>query len=314
MKKLKDKNVKLPTLIIAVAVIIAAVLILNPAIIPFISGETKAALQEYLSDYYAAIGKDGMMSLSKLIAAGVALLIVMALNRIVMFVIDRIKLSSGRSRTMIGVAKSVVNYTMFIMGFLWALSILGVNVAGLFAGIGIVSLIVGFGAQSLIEDVITGFFIIFEGQYNVGDVIVLDGFRGEVRRIGVRTTVLEDASGTVKIVNNSDVRNMQNRSRKPSAIICDIGISYSQNLEQAENIIKEALPEITSRAGKMFETPIQYYGVQQLAPSAVILRIVGYANEHDIFDAQRYINREMKLLFDRNNISIPYPQMDIHSK
>lgn len=314
MKNFKDRSVKLPTLIIAVAVIIAAVLILNPAIIPFISGETKDALSEYLSDYYAAIGKDGALSLSRLIAAGVALLIVMALNRIVMFGMGRIKLNSGRSKTMVGVIKSVVNYTMFIMGVLWALSILGLNVAGLFAGIGIVSLIVGFGAQSLIEDVITGFFIIFEGQYNIGDIIVLDGFRGEVRKIGVRTTVLEDASGTVKIVNNSDVRNMQNRSRKPSAAICDIRIGYNESIERVEGIIKDALPDVTSRAGNMFKTPIQYLGVQQLAQSSVILRIVGYANEHDIFDAQRYLNREMKMLFDKNNINIPFPQMDIHNK
>ncbi|MEG1322335.1 MAG: mechanosensitive ion channel family protein, partial [Ruthenibacterium sp.] len=166
----------------------------------------------------------------------------------------------------------------------------------------------------LIGDIITGIFIIFEGQYNIGDIIILDGFRGTVKEIGIRTTRLLDAGGNVKIVNNSDVRNMQNLSHNLSVVLCDIGISYDADLLRVEDVITAALPAITRASDGLFPQPIVYLGVEELAPSAVVLRVMGSVQEADIFVAQRYLNRAMKLLFDANNIDIPYPQLTVHEK
>ena len=135
------------------------------------------------------------------------------------------------------------------MALVWGLTILGVNTGAVLAGVGIVGLIIGFGAQSLIEDIITGTFIIFENQYSVGDIIVLDDVRGTVRSIGVRTTVIEDDGGNLKVVNNSDIRNFQNRSRNTSLAIIVCAVSYDTDLRKLEQLMLDKLPFLPRREG-----------------------------------------------------------------
>ncbi len=106
-----------------------------------------------------------------------------------------------------------------------------------FAGAGILGLALSFGAQSLIEDVIAGLFIIFEKQFQVGDIIQAHGFRGKVTEIGVRTTTLVDVNGDVLIINNSDLRQTINTSANLSPAICDISIAYDEDIERVEKII-----------------------------------------------------------------------------
>lgn len=300
------------TLVVAAALIAFVVLLFNPSLFFFLSEETRLAIHLAMQKAFGRSGEIKLISLPTLLSLLAVVAFLMALNRIFRFIFGKVVLKSGRSRTLGGLLFSVVNYATAIIGVIWCLSLMGVNVTGIFASLGLLGLVVGFGAQSLIGDIITGVFIIFEGQYNIGDIIILDGFRGTVKEIGVRTTRLVDAGGNVKIVNNSDVRNMQNLSHNLSVVLCDIGISYQQNLQQVETVINDALPHITAASNGLFPQPIVYLGVEALAPSAVLLRVMGTVQENDIFTAQRYLNRAMKLLFDANNIMIPYPQLTIH--
>ena len=178
---------------------------------------------------------------------------------------------------------------------------------------GVASLIIGFGAQSLIEDAVTGIFIIFEGQYQVGDIIVLDDFRGTVKSIGIRTTSIEDAGGNLKIVNNSDIRNLQQRSRATSVAVCDVSISYDADLQQVEDILVQALPDIYEKHQDLFLSLPCYAGVEALADSAVVLRFIVEVSEENFFSGRRALTRELKLLMDQNNIEIPFPQMVVHT-
>ena len=113
----------------------------------------------------------------------------------------------------------------------------GVQTPTLLAGAGILGLALSFGAQSLIEDVIAGLFIIFEKQFQVGDIIQAHSFRGKVTEIGVRTTTLVDVNGDVLIINNSDLRQTINTSANLSPAICDISIAYGEDLERVEKVI-----------------------------------------------------------------------------
>ena len=186
------------------------------------------------------------------------------------------------------------------------------NVAGIFASLGIASLIVGFGAQSLIEDMISGVFIIFEGQYHVGDIIVLDEFRGCVRNIGIRTTSIEDDGGNFKIVNNSDIRNLQNRSINRSIATTELSISYDADIPTVENVILEALPEMFERNQDVWLSVPRYIGVDSLGESSVVLKFIVEVNEQNFFNARRRLNRELKILMDKNNIEIPFNQIVVH--
>ncbi|MBR4979348.1 MAG: mechanosensitive ion channel, partial [Clostridia bacterium] len=132
-----------------------------------------------------------------------------------------------RLRSVLSILASLLKYIAFIVILCWGLSILGVNVSTIVASVGIIALIVGFSAESLIADVVTGAFMIFENQYNVGDIVEVDGFRGTVTSIGIRTTCITDPGDNVKIVNNSAMKNILNRSDKISRSVSVISVPYA---------------------------------------------------------------------------------------
>ena len=217
-----------------------------------------------------------------------------------------------RIKTVTELLISVIKYLGIIIGLVWALTILGLNATAAFASLGIVTLIIGFASQRLIEDVISGIFIVFEGQYNVGDIIILDDFRGTVTRIGVRTTTIVDPGGNYKVVNNSDIRNFQNRSKALSLGISEISITYEEDIPRVEAILKEALPEMYERNQDVFVSAPKYLGVEELADSAVVLRFTVECHEENVFAARRRLNRELRVLFAEKDVNIPFPQITIH--
>ena len=219
-----------------------------------------------------------------------------------------------RARTVCSLTRSILSYTAVLLSVFFGLRALGVDVTASLASVGVVTLIIGFGAQSLIEDVLTGIFLIAEGRYNVGDILVLDDFRGKVVDISVRTTTLEDSGGNHKIINNSEIRNFQNRSQKTSVAVSTISIGYDADLRAVEAVIADALPAMYEENRGVFLDVPQYIGVEELAGSGVVLKFIVSATEENIFAARRALNRSLKLLFDEKGIDIPYPQLTVHTK
>jgi small conductance mechanosensitive channel len=188
---------------------------------------------------------------------------------------------------------------------------LGFNTGTLVASAGVLSLVVGLGAKELISDIIAGLFIIIEGEFRVGDIVTIGEFRGTVMEIGVRTTKLVDAVGNIKIINNSQITDVINMTRNYSTANCDVGIGYDEDLEKVEKILNDEFPEIKKRLKKIKKGPY-YRGVVELASSSVVIRIAAECAEEDRMQLQRDLNREIKLIFDRNCINIPYPQIVVN--
>ena len=182
------------------------------------------------------------------------------------------------------------------------------------AGIGILALIIGFGANSLIADLVTGVFMIFENQYNIGDYIEVGGFRGKVTSIGIRTTCIEDPGGNVKIINNSDMSNILNRSDHSSKAVSTIGIPYETDLEALEEKIPGMLKEIYDRHSDVMLSEPKYLGVDELADSAVVLKFIAEVDDKNIYSAGRVLNRELFLCFRKVGVNVPFPQVDVHQK
>ena len=300
-------------LIQTIIIVILLAFLLIPAINPFLNAEGKAALTAQIQETFGGLlGGTGALTPSNLICAVAVALLVWLICDLVIVVLTWLEDKNNKSRSMVGLFISLTKFAGFIAGAVWALYILGVNLTGIFASLGIVSLIIGFGAQSLIEDAVTGIFIIFEGQYRVGDIIVLDGFRGTVKKIGVRTTCIEDGGGNQKIVNNSDIRNVQNRSRNSSIAVCDLSISYDADIREVEKVIAETLPLLHAKYSDLFLAAPRYLGVESLGESSVVMRVVADVAEENFFLGYRTLNREMKLMCDRHNIEIPFNQLVVH--
>ncbi len=216
--------------------------------------------------------------------------------------------------TMLSLLSSLVRYVAARVILCWVLSILGVNVNAIVASVGVVALIVGFGAESLVADVVIGVFLIFENQYNVGDIVEVNGFRGTVKDIGIRTTSIIDAGDNIKIINNSDMKNILNRSDNVSRAVSDIAIPYDTDLEALEGKLPGLMEKIFEKRSDVMQAPPRYLGVQQLADSAVILRFVVEVAEQDIYTGARVLNRDLWLGFRQLGVECPFPQMDVHSK
>lgn len=237
-----------------------------------------------------------------------------ALNCLIQLALSIFKGKKNRTRTIVTVISSLAKYLIMIVGLIWVLAIVGVNVSTIFASIGIIALIIGFGAESLVADVVTGVFILFENQFNVGDIIEVNGFRGTVENVGIRTISLRDTGSNIKIINNSDLKDVINRSNQGSVAISEVGVSYSTDLDELEKNIGAILEEIKNKRTDVFIGAIEYLGVEELADSSVVLKFKADVLEKDIFKGRRILNKELKCAFDKANIEIAFPQIDVHTK
>lgn len=239
---------------------------------------------------------------------------VIAIETVVAILLDIPKPENHRTKSILSIISSLLKYITFIVILCWGLSIIGVNVSTIVASVGIVALIVGFSAESLIADVVTGAFMIFENQYNVGDIVEVDSFRGTVTNIGIRTTSITDAGGNVKIVNNSAMKNILNRSDKVSRSVSDIGVPYETDFVKLESEIPGLMQYIYNNHVDMMKAPPRYLGVQELADSAVVLRFAVDVDEKDIFSGARTLNHDLLLGFKSLGVECPFPQVDVHNR
>ena len=244
----------------------------------------------------------------KLIRSIQIITIVLVILTVLLVVLTKIFRKNNREITVIRLINNIIRVIVIIGLVIAVLAVWGIDTTALITGAGVLTLVVGLGMQSLIGDVVAGLFIVFENEFNVGDIITIDDFRGTVVEIGIRTTKLE-AAGNIKIINNSDIRGVLNQTVKPSTAKSLIDIEYGESLERVDEIIKAKLPEIKID-GVIGE--ISYDGVASLGASGVTLQFTASCYEGDIFAVQREMNKRLKVMFDENGIGIPFPQLVVH--
>lgn len=214
----------------------------------------------------------------------------------------------NRGVTIYKLCCSFLKWVIAIATLLFILGAWGIDATTLLASAGILTLIVGLGAQSLVADIVAGVFIVFEGEFQVGDIVIINNWRGTVQEIGIRTTKVVDPGGNINIINNSEITTLINQTQEVSLAKCIVGIEYQESLTRVELIIEQNLQKIKESIPAIIEGPY-YKGVNALNTSSVDLLFVANCKEEDIFQVQRDLNRAFKLLFDENNVNIPFPQV-----
>ena len=232
---------------------------------------------------------------------------VVLLNRI-LYLIARV--SDMRVETVCLLLKNAMKYICVVIFVYYGLAQFGVDTKTLLASAGILSLMISFGAKDLVGDIIAGFFTLVEGSYKVGDFITVGSWYGTVTEIGLRTTKVSFFADT-KIFNNSSMRDIVNSDGKAARMVLNAPVSYDADLAEVEAILGEELPKMTDRIPGLLKPP-QYEGVDSLGDSAVNLRIVIFVQADVRYPALRALNREIKLLFDRRGIEIPFNQIVVH--
>lgn len=246
--------------------------------------------------------------------SAVILLVLFAAEGAVGYILSLLKPKSNRVRTMIALTRNLMRYIVILIGICLVLSVFGVDIITILAGLGIIALIIGFGAESLIADIVTGMFILIDNQYNIGDIIEINGFRGTVTDISVRTTVLTDPGGNVKIINNSDMKNILNRSDNSSKAITEFPIPYDTDVEALEEKIPELLKKIRAAHLDMMKSDPVYLGIDRLDDSSIVLKFYAEVAESDIFAGARVLNHDLLIGMRKLGVEVPFPQFDVHQK
>ncbi|MBR0039793.1 MAG: mechanosensitive ion channel [Oscillospiraceae bacterium] len=239
--------------------------------------------------------------------------IVLFCARLIELILGAFKPASHRAKTVLTLLASLTRYLAAIVILCWGLSIFGVDVNTIVASVGVLALVIGFGAESLIADMVTGFFMLFENQYNVGDIVEVNGFRGMVKEIGIRTTSIIDTGKNIKIVNNSDMKNILNRSDNVSIAVATIDVPYPTDLEKLEMQIPALIKEIFERHQDVMLSEPRYLGVQELGASGITLKFIVEIEEGNIFSVPRILNHDLLLGFRKLGVECPFQQVDVHS-
>lgn len=219
-----------------------------------------------------------------------------------------------RIKTFVKILYSIGYIGIGIISVFSILETFGVSVAPLLAGAGIVGLAFGFGGQYLIRDVISGFFIVAEGQYRIDDVVKIGEFSGLVEDINLRITTLRDLEGRVIIIPNGEIKSVINYTKEYAHALFDIGIAYKEDVDRVIKVITELGREIRKdeRFGPLILADLEMFGVDQFAESAVIIKFRIKTLPIKQWDVMREFNRRLKKRFDELGISIPFPQMRVH--
>lgn len=218
-----------------------------------------------------------------------------------------------RGRTISQLMRGVGRTVAVLLAILLTIQVF-MPIGPVLAGFGILGLAVSFGAQSLVKDIISGFFMLLENQFGVGDVIEAAGKSGSVERMTLRVVVLRDLQGRLHIIPNGEIKSITNMTAGWARAVVDVAIGYAANLDRAIRVVSdEALkferdPEWTPR----LDGPIEVPGVEQLGDSSVVIRVLIRTIAGSQWAAAREFRRRIKIRLDAEGIEIPFPQRRVH--
>nr|WP_204989939.1 mechanosensitive ion channel family protein [Sporohalobacter salinus] len=208
-------------------------------------------------------------------------------------------------QTLNSLLKSLFRYGIYFIGITMGLKIMGIPTFSILAGAGVVGLAVSFGARNLVEDIITGFFILFEGQFGVGDYIKTAGIDGVVKEMDLRVTRIQNFDGDIHIIPNSEIKQVTNYTTADSRVIINIGVSYEENIAEVINILDRYIKELKITGLK---SAPQVVGIEEFGDSSIIIRISAWTDPLEKWQVARKLRQKIKEKLDQEKIEIPYPK------
>ncbi|MFA7572538.1 MAG: mechanosensitive ion channel family protein [Lutispora sp.] len=262
---------------------------------------------------------DGTNSINVYLSAASKILFIIIFWRIINVLLNKVinnifrfspkfKMDDKKSNTLSSLMKSIVRYTIYIIMAISILNVMDIPTQSILAAAGLGGLALGFGAQNLVKDVISGFFILFEDQYAVGDYVTIGSATGDVEDIGLRITKIRSFNGDLHIIPNGEIKTVINHSRGNSLAIIDIGISYEADIDKAIKVLNEVGERYyENNKQRVVESP-SVLGITGFGDSDVRIRMIVRTVSLKHWSVEREIRKEVKEAFIKENIEIPYPR------
>lgn len=275
------------------------------------------SLLEYLtgSEFWIMVGSIGLRILIIILFG----FIIIRLGRRVIRRIFRkrkhspIKLSKRREETLKNLIDNVLTYVVYFIVIVMILESLSLPVGSLLAGAGVAGIAIGFGAQNLVKDIVSGFFIIFEDQFSVGDYVIVAEAEGEVETIGLRTTKIKSWTGEQHVIANGNITQVINYSVHNGIAVVDVNVPYESDIVAAETIINDIVKDLPEKDAEFVTVP-KVHGVQLLDLSHYVIRIVAETNPSSQWYGARVIRSLVKERLYNEGIEIPAPRLVMYSR
>jgi small conductance mechanosensitive channel len=221
--------------------------------------------------------------------------------------------TTRRQQTLQSLLKNMLSYVLSFIVIVMILDLFNVPIGTLLAGAGIAGLAIGFGAQSLVKDILSGFFIIFEDQFSVGDYVNIADVEGTVEVVGFRTTKVLSWTGELNVIPNGNITQVINYSISNGLAIVDINLPYETDIIHAEKVIDEIIRDLPDKYDVFTGAP-EVYGVQMLDLSNYVLRVIAETKPVYQWSGARIIRKEIKAQMYQQGIEIPSPRIVVYSR
>jgi moderate conductance mechanosensitive channel len=222
-------------------------------------------------------------------------------------------LREKRGQTISQLLRSVGRVAIITIAILLTFNVF-INIAPVLAGAGILGLAISFGAQSLVRDIISGFFILLENQFAVGDVIEAGGKSGVVERMTMRVVVLRDLEGTMHVIPNGEMKVVSNKTRGWARAVVDITVPYTEDVDRILEVIRDEAAQFSTDPvwGLQLDGPVEVLGVEELRDNSVVIRTLLKTQPGSQWSVAREFRRRLKKRFDRETIETPFQQRRVH--
>ncbi len=220
------------------------------------------------------------------------------------------RLKKKRQKTMQKLIQNIVKYVVIVLVGATILNILGVNVTSIVAGLGVVSVILSLALKDVMQDILAGLSIIFEDQFDIGDLVEINGFTGTVIDLGLKSTKIKSYENTIKIISNRSIIEVINYSKTNPNVIIDIPIPYEIDNKKTDKVIDKIIKR-TEKEVETLKGNIENWGLNEFKDSCISYRIFIPVKQDTQFSTKRKINRIIKEEFDKENISVPYNIIEV---
>ncbi|NLP46113.1 MAG: mechanosensitive ion channel family protein [Epulopiscium sp.] len=224
---------------------------------------------------------------------------------------SKYNMSERKADTLTSLSISILRYVLYFIVGIQVLSFFGVSLTSVLTLAGVGGVAIGFGAQSLVKDIITGFFILLEDQFGVGDIVTLNGKTGTVEEMGLRTTQIRSFDGDLHIIPNGEIGIVTNSTRDFKRAIVDISVSYEENINHVLGILEEILKKAEQEIAGIISSP-QILGVQALDNYAIVIRVAAQCEIKENWGVERELRKRIKQRFDEVGIESPYPKTTVY--
>lgn len=281
--------------------------------------ETRLFLRETM-DFLLRDESGELNLLGKLLAIVLIFIVIRIMSAVFNKLIDRtielkgmakLQITDSRRDTLTAILKKIVKYVLYFIGVVISLELFDINTTSIIATAGVGGLAIGFGAQSLVKDIITGFFILLEDQYTVGDYIQIDSKDGVVEELGLRVTKIRDFTGELHIIPNSSINVVTNRTRGAMRALVKMSIAYEEDIDNALRVMESVSTEIASSNDNIVEGPI-VLGITSMGASDVVITAIAKTKPMEQWPVERIMRKAYKQAFDREGIEIPYSKLVVY--